>query len=181
MTFEPPISLGIPSRFSLRLGVTMTLMTHLEASNESLRIADLPELSSTKRARVLPFVTHYSIYGNNRELVSWRRKHSLLAGSTACQSADLESHALRTARTLLRVLTAARRTALVLLRLSSRPAGFGSHQNNLPQRTQKILSALPKMHRLPWEAGPSHRFAWCVPVAFRDMGPKEIPRCQPRQ
>jgi len=44
------------------------------------------------------------------------------------------------ARTLLRVFTAALRTARVL----------------------------------PWKAGPSHRFAWCVPVAFRDMGPKEI-------
>jgi site-specific DNA-adenine methylase len=27
---------------------------------------------------------------------------------------------------------------------------------------------------LPWEAGPSQSFAWCVPSAFRSKGPKDI-------
>jgi hypothetical protein len=77
-------------------------------------------------------------------------------------------------RTLLRVSPAALRAARVLLRPSGRPAGFGSLQNNLLHRTQNILSALPKMHSLALGGGTSHRFAWCVPVAFREMGPKEI-------
>jgi site-specific DNA-methyltransferase (adenine-specific) len=40
------------------------------------------------------------------------------------------------------------------------------------QQAQKISRTFRKCTRLPWEAGPSHRFAWGVPVAFIDMGPK---------
>jgi hypothetical protein len=80
--------------------------------------------------------------------------HSRLVRFSVCPS-HLRSlaHALRIARTLLRVLTAALRTALVLLRLGSRPAGFGSLHNNLLHRTQKILPALPKMHALALGGG----------------------------
>jgi hypothetical protein len=38
----------------------------------------------------------------------------------------------------------------------------------------RVSSPSENAHTRPWEAGPSHRFAWCVPVDFRNTGLKDI-------
>src|ERR1700722_8255708 len=76
------------------------------------------------------------------------------------------------ARTLLRVSTPALRTARVLLRPGSRLAGFGSLQNNLLQRTQNILSALPKKHSLALGGGPLASLRVVCPGRLQRHGTK---------
>jgi hypothetical protein len=73
------------------------------------------------------------------------------------------------------------RTARVLLRLVSRPAGFGSLQNNLLHRTQNILLALPKMHPLALGGGPLASLRVVCPERLQSQGTKRrFQRWQPR-
>ena len=70
---------------------------------------------------------------------------------------------------LRRRLSAALRTARFCLGLG-RPAGFGFQKIFVNPNAEWIFRTFRKCSILPWEAGPSHRFARRVPVDFRDTG-----------